>query len=95
MLRVVLLNQILHDATGLEKTKCLSVGECVCQSRDSSIGIDFEEPRFFLRVFGDVDRMGLVRDPVRPGLLAGRGALQVVTYPSSSNVMEILMPFGV
>ena len=63
--RVVLLDQVLHDATGLKKTNCSAVGEGICQSRDPSIGIDLEEPRFLLRVFGDVDRMGFVGDPVR------------------------------
>lgn len=65
MFRVVLLNQVLHDATGLKKTNCSAVGERICQSRDSSIGIDLEEPWFLLRVFGDVDRMGPIGDPVR------------------------------
>lgn len=41
---VVLLHQILQDAARLEQADLLAVGELVCQSWDTAIGVDLEEP---------------------------------------------------
>lgn len=41
---VVLLSQILKDASGLEETNLLAIGERVRDSGNTSIGIDFQEP---------------------------------------------------
>ena len=92
---VVLLDQVLHDAAGLEKPDHLAVGKAIRQSRNPAVGVDFQEPRFLLRILGDVNRMGFVWDSVGPLLSRDGKTLQDRTYPSSSKVMEILMPFGV
>lgn len=92
---VVLLDQVLHDAARLEKTDHLAVGKGIRQCRNPAVGVDFQEPRFLLRVLGDVNRMGLVWDSIGLLLLTDGKTLQGNTYPSSSKVMEILMPFGV
>lgn len=73
----------------------MAISEGIRQCRDPAIGVDIEEPSFFLRVFGDVNRMGFVWDSVLLRLLTDGRTLQGKTYPSSSKVMEILMPFGV
>ena len=73
----------------------MAVSEGVRQCRDPAIGVDIEEPSLFLRTLGDVNRMGSVWDSVGLRLLTDRRTLQAKTYPSSSKVMEILMPFGV
>lgn len=55
MLGIVSINKILHNATTLKDSDQLSVGERIRKSRNSSIGIDFEEPGFFLRVLCEAD----------------------------------------
>lgn len=55
MILVVFIDKVLHDGTTLEEPNGLSVGESVSQGGDPAIGVDFEKPRFFLRVLGDVD----------------------------------------
>lgn len=41
---VVLLDQVLKDASGLEEPDFLTVGKGIRESGDTSIGIDLEEP---------------------------------------------------
>ena len=60
MFAVVLLDEILHNAARFEEADSLPVGEGVCQGRDAAIGVDGKEPRFFLRILGDVDCVGCV-----------------------------------
>ena len=67
MLGVILLDQVLHDGAGFEKADGFAVGEGVCQCRNPSVGIDFEEPWLFLRVLGDVNLVYLV---IQPGVLS-------------------------
>lgn len=57
---IVLLNEILHDRAGLEEPNCLTIFEGVRQSRDSTVGVDFEKPRLFLDVLSDVNMVRLI-----------------------------------
>lgn len=94
VLRIVALNQVLHDASRLEQVDGLSVSELVSQCRDAAIGIDRKEPVFLLRVLADIDLL----DFVGKTAIVSDDALQrhhSKAYPSSSKVMEILMPLGV
>ena len=44
MLRVILLGQVLQDATRLEETDRLAIAEGVGQCGDATVGVDLEEP---------------------------------------------------
>ncbi len=57
---VVLLDQILEDAAGLEDADRLAVGEGVGDGRDAPVRVDLEEPRLLLSVGRDVDVLNLV-----------------------------------
>ena len=52
---VVALDEVLHDGAGLEERNGRAVLELVGKGGDAAVGVDFEEPRLFLDVFGDVD----------------------------------------
>lgn len=41
---VVLLRKVLEDAAGFEEADLLAIGESVRQGRDTTIGVDLEEP---------------------------------------------------
>ncbi len=74
----------------------LAVIEGIGQSGDTPVGVDGEEPGFFLGVFGDVDGVRFVGETV--GCVNDRRESvieQGATNPSSSRTMEILMPLGV
>lgn len=60
MLRIVLLDEVLHYTPRLEEADQLAVIEGVCQSRNAAVGVDFEEPGLFLGVLGDVDFVDFV-----------------------------------
>ena len=64
MLSVVLLDEVLDDASCFEEADCATVGVCVGQSGDSAVGIDGQEPGFFLGVFRDVYGVSLVGEAV-------------------------------
>ena len=55
MLGVEPFDLLLHDRSGFEQIDLLSIREGVGDGGDAAVGIDLEEPFFFLRVFGDVD----------------------------------------
>lgn len=52
MVWVVLLGEVLQDATGLEQTDLLAVAEGVRQSGDATVGVDLEEPAAIGDQFG-------------------------------------------
>lgn len=96
VLGVVLLDEILHYAPRFEQSDCLPVVECIGQSGDPSVGVDGEEPGFFLGIVGDVNGVRFVGDAC--GFVSdGRESIlvQEPTDPSSSRTIEILMPLGV
>lgn len=68
---VVLLDEVLHDRAGLEEPNGLTICESVCQSRDSTIGVDFEKSRLFLHVLSDIDMVRLVRKTEKTSARAG------------------------
>lgn len=96
---VVLLDEILHDAAGFEESNAFAVGEGVREGGDAAVGVDFEEPGLFLGVGLNVDIVGCVGEAVGgwAGISLCISTWEDVggTYPSSSRVIEILMPFGV
>lgn len=96
MIFVVLLDEILHDRARFEEPNHLPISEGVCQSRDSTIGINFEKPRLFLDVRLDIDMVRLIGKTEKTSacvnLVTARKGLP---HLSSSKVMDILMPFGV
>lgn len=55
MVLVVLLDQVLLDAPGLEEVDGLAVREGVRQGGDTAVGVDGQEPGLLLRVLADVD----------------------------------------
>ena len=65
VLRVVLFDEILHDAARLEKTDSLAIREGVGKCRDPAIGVNGEEPGLFLGVFRDVNGVGFVRETIK------------------------------
>ena len=48
-------NLLLHDGSGFEQIDLLTIREAVGEGRDAAVGVDLEEPFFFLGIFGDVD----------------------------------------
>ena len=65
VVRIVLLGEVLEDGAGFEDADLLAVGEGVGDGGDAAVGVDFEEPGFFLGVFGDVDFVGFVGEARR------------------------------
>lgn len=65
MIGVVSLHKVLHDGPALKEPDQLSIGESIRESRNATIRIDFEEPRFLLRVFPEGDLRGLVRKTIQ------------------------------
>jgi hypothetical protein len=60
VLRIIALDQILHDTSRLEEIDRLAIGKGVGQGGDPAIGIDGTEPGLLLRVFADVDFVDFV-----------------------------------
>lgn len=64
VLRVVSLTEVEHEGTGFEDALFprLAIGcrGLVDDGRDASVGVDAEEPAFFLHVLADLDVLGLV-----------------------------------
>lgn len=63
-----------------------------------TIWVDIEEPLLLLSVLGDVDLGKLVREPAQDAALVVTvqdRLYSMITHPSSSKVIEILIPFGV
>jgi hypothetical protein len=58
---IILINQILLNASALKQPYLLPITESISESGDSAVGVNLEEPRLFLRVFGDVDFVHCVR----------------------------------
>lgn len=58
---VIALDQVLHNASRFEDTDCFAVGESIGDGGNAAIGIDLQEPGFFLRVLGHVNAGDLVR----------------------------------
>ncbi len=96
---IVLLDQVLHDAAGFEQADHLAIGKCVCESGNAAVWINLEKPGLFLGVGLDVDLVGFVRKAadgeVYSAMDNGMGKKILGSYPSSSRVIEILIPFGV
>jgi len=63
VLSIIPVNKVLHDTAALKHPDSLPVSEPVSKSRDAAVGVDIQEPLFFLRVLGDVDLGVLVRQP--------------------------------
>lgn len=96
MIFVVLLDEILHDRARLEEPNRLPIFERVCQSRDSTIRVNFEKPRLFLDVLSEIDTVRLIGKTEKTSacvylVIARKG----LPHLSSSKVMDILIPFGV
>jgi hypothetical protein len=64
MLGIVPLSQVLQDTATLEEADGLAICECVGESGDSAIGVDFKEPGFFLFVGSHVDFVDFVGEAV-------------------------------
>lgn len=62
VLGIILVDEVLLDAATLEQADLFPVGEGVGEGGDTAVGVDLEEPRLFLLVFGDVDFGHFVRD---------------------------------
>jgi hypothetical protein len=60
VLRVIAINQVLHDASRLEEIDRVAIGEGVGQGGNAAIGINRTEPGLFLGVFADVDFVDFV-----------------------------------
>ena len=102
VIRVILLDKILQDASGFEQTDLLTVREGVRNGRDATIRIDFQEPGLLLGVLPNVDFVNLVRKPRLHPQLANQPRVGLScrdirweSHPNSSSAMEILMPLGV
>ena len=96
MIFVVLLDEILHDRARLEETNNLPISEGVCQSRDSTIGVDFEKPRLFLDVLSEIDMVRLIGKTEKMSACVNLATARPgLPHLSSSKVMDILIPFGV
>lgn len=57
---IVLFSEILEDAARFEKAYLLAIGERICNSWNTSIRVNFEEPRLFLDVLADVNVLDFV-----------------------------------
>ena len=64
VLRVVLLDEVLQDGTGLEEADLLAVGEGVSHGWDAAVRVDLEEPGLLLGVFGSVDLVHFVLETI-------------------------------
>jgi hypothetical protein len=63
MLRIVRFGDVQQDGAGLEDADRLpgrGLSASVCDGGDPAVGVDFEEPRFFLRVGGQVEGVNFV-----------------------------------
>lgn len=65
MLWVVVLDQVLQDATRLEDINLLAIGESIGYGRNTAIGVDLEEPWFFLLVLAELDLLNFVGEAAR------------------------------
>jgi hypothetical protein len=63
MLRIIPLHQILLYTPALKQPYHFPVAKNIRESGDPTIRVDFEEPRFFLGVFRDVDFVDCVGEP--------------------------------
>ena len=75
MLLVILLSQIHEYTPALEQPDRLSIVKGIGERWDAAIGIDLEEPGFFLLIGGDVDVFGFVRETK---LFEGDGDLDAI-----------------
>jgi len=64
MIGIVLLNQVLKDTSTLEQADQFAIGEGVREGGDTAVGVDLEEPGFFLGVGFHVDLVDFVREAV-------------------------------
>ncbi len=95
VLSIILLCKVLEDAARFKQAYLLPIRECIRYGWDSSIGIDFKEPRFFLSILADInvlDFVGLARLVSRPYFAS---TFVDLTRPSSSNAIDIFIPLGV
>lgn len=60
MFRIVLLDEILHDRAGFEKSDGLAILKAVSQSWNPTIWVDFEKPWLLLGVFNNINLVYLV-----------------------------------
>ena len=60
MIFIIVFYEILHDGARLKKSNSFSIRERIREGWNTSIGIDFEEPWFFLDILLDVNCMGFV-----------------------------------
>lgn len=61
MVLVVLLSEVLKDATRFEQAYLLSISKSVRHGWDASIWVDFEKPWLFLSIFADINMLDFVR----------------------------------
>jgi hypothetical protein len=57
-------NKILHNTPTLKDSNLLAIAESVRDGWNAAVGIDLEEPGFFLGVFGELDFGRFVWEPV-------------------------------
>lgn len=93
VLGVIPRDEVLHDGTGFKQADALAVGKGVGQGGNAAIGVDGKKPGLFLRILADVNFLGLVGEAIRKS--AGGLYQPKRAYPSSSKVMDTLMPLGV
>ena len=61
VVRVVRVNQILHNGPRFEQPHLAAVGVDVGQGREASVGVDCQEPRLLVSVLGGIDFVKVVR----------------------------------
>ena len=88
VLFVVLLDQIQKNTPRLP-----NIGLPISQCRYSTIGVDLKKPRLFLLQFLECDRPHFVWESCL--LLVSQILGMLPSYPSSSRVIDTLIPFGV
>jgi hypothetical protein len=65
VLRVVVLDQVLQDATRLEDINLLAIGESISYGRNTPIWVDLKEPWIFLLVLAELDLLDFVGEAAR------------------------------
>lgn len=60
MVLVVAVDEVLQDGARLKDANGLAVGPGVCDGGDAAVGVDFEEPGFFLLILCHFNRPNLL-----------------------------------
>lgn len=60
MLRIVAVGEVLQNTAGFEDIDRLAVGKLISYGGNTAIGVDFEEPWFFLFVLTELELFDFV-----------------------------------